>query len=304
MHSVIRIGSRESALAVRQAVIIRDLILESEPEAEIEIITMKTTGDKILDKSLEKIGGKGLFVKELDRALMEGRIDLAVHSLKDMPMEENEELPILAYGKREDPRDVLIYRKGLTELPEHAVIGTSSRRRALQMEQLCPGCTFRGIRGNVQTRMRKLEEEGYDATLLAAAGLKRLGMEDAAGRYLSVEEMIPAAGQGILAVQGRRDMDCGWIHRVDDPASRAAALAERQFIRVLGGGCTSPSAAHAEVNGNELRLTGLCWSEKSGQYARGVLCGDVSRAEQVGEALAERLRREACRVPIRDSAAR
>ena len=245
MHSVIRIGSRESALAVRQAEIIRDLILESEPEAEIEIITMKTTGDKILDKSLEKIGGKGLFVKELDRALMEGRIDLAVHSLKDMPMEENEELPILAYGKREDPRDVLIYRKGLTELPEHAVIGTSSRRRALQMEQLCPGCTFRGIRGNVQTRMRKLEEEGYDATLLAAAGLKRLGMEHAAGRYLSVEEMIPAAGQGILAVQGRRDMDCGWIHRVDDPASRAAALAERQFIRVLGGGCTSPSAAHA-----------------------------------------------------------
>ena len=116
MHSVIRIGSRESALAVRQAEIIRDLILESEPEAEIEIITMKTTGDKILDKSLEKIGGKGLFVKELDRALMEGRIDLAVHSLKDMPMEENEELPILAYGKREDPRDVLIYRKGLTEL--------------------------------------------------------------------------------------------------------------------------------------------------------------------------------------------
>ena len=263
MHSVIRIGSRESALAVRQAEIIRDLILESEPEAEIEIITMKTTGDKILDKSLEKIGGKGLFVKELDRALMEGRIDLAVHSLKDMPMEENEELPILAYGKREDPRDVLIYRKGLTELPEHAVIGTSSRRRTLQMERLCPGCTFRGIRGNVQTRMRKLEEEGYDATLLAAAGLKRLGMEHAAGRYLSVEEMIPAAGQGILAVQGRRDMDCGWIHRVDDPASRAAALAERQFIRVLGGGCTSPSAAHAEVNGNELRLTGLCWSEKS-----------------------------------------
>lgn len=135
MHSVIRIGSRESALAVRQAEIIRDLILESEPEAEIEIITMKTTGDKILDKSLEKIGGKGLFVKELDRALMEGRIDLAVHSLKDMPMEENEELPILAYGKREDPRDVLIYRKGLTELPEHAVIGTSSRRRTLQMER-------------------------------------------------------------------------------------------------------------------------------------------------------------------------
>ena len=293
MHSVIRIGSRESALAVRQAEIIRDLILEHEPETEIEIITMKTTGDKILDKSLEKIGGKGLFVKELDRALMEGRIDLAVHSLKDMPIEENEELPILAYGKREDPRDVLIYRKGLTKLPERAVIGTSSRRRALQMERLFPGCTFRGIRGNVQTRMRKLEEEGYDATLLAAAGLKRLGMEHAAGRYLSVDEMIPAAGQGILAVQGRRDMDWGWVHEVDDPASRAAALAERQFIRVLGGGCTSPSAAHAAVSGNELKIIGLCWSEESGQYSRGVLCGDVSRAEQAGEELAKRLRREA-----------
>ena len=292
MSRKIRIGSRKSRLAVIQTELVMDTIRETHPEIELELITMETTGDRRLDVTLDKIGGKGLFVKELDRALMEGRIDLAVHSLKDMPMEENEELPILAYGKREDPRDVLIYRKGLTELPEHAVIGTSSRRRALQMEQLCPGCSFRGIRGNVQTRMRKLEEEGYDATLLAAAGLKRLGMEDAAGRYLSVEEMIPAAGQGILAVQGRRDMDWGWIHRVDDPASRAAALAERQFIRVLGGGCTSPSAAHAEVSGNELRLTGLCWSEKSGEYARGVLCGDVSRAEQAGEALAERLRRE------------
>ena len=110
---------------------------------------------------------------------------------------------------------------------------------------------------------------------------------------LSVDEMIPAAGQGILAVQGRRDMDWGWVHEVDDPASRAAALAERQFIRVLGGGCTSPSAAHAEVSGNELRLIGLCWSEESGQYSRGVLCGDVSRAEQAGEELAKRLRREA-----------
>ena len=293
MHSVIRIGSRESALAVRQAEIIRDLIQKYDPETEVRIITMKTTGDKILDKSLEKIGGKGLFVKELDRALLEGRIDLSVHSLKDMPMEINEELPILAFGKREDPRDVLIYRNGLKELPECPVIGTSSRRRALQMERLYPACTFRGIRGNVQTRLRKLEEEGYDGTLLAAAGLKRLGMEHVAGRYLSVDEMIPAAGQGILAVQGRKGEIYDWISQVDDPASRAAALAERQFIRVLGGGCTSPSAAHAQISGNELKLTGLCWSEKSGQYSRGVLCAEVSRAEQAGEELAKRLLREA-----------
>ena len=293
MQSVIRIGSRESLLAVRQAEIIRDQILRCDPEVKVEIITMKTTGDKILDKSLEKIGGKGLFVKELDRALMEGRIDIAVHSLKDMPMEENQELPILAYGKREDPRDVILYRPGLDALPEHAVIGTSSRRRALQMERLYPGCTFRGIRGNVQTRMRKLDEEGYDATLLAAAGLKRLGMEQEIRRYFTVEEMIPAAGQGILAVQGRAGDAYEWMERLDSPQSRAAALAERQFIRVLGGGCTSPSAAHAQISGNELKLTGLCWSEKSGQYSRGVLCADVSRAEQAGEELAKRLLREA-----------
>ena len=204
MQSVIRIGSRESLLAVRQAEIIRDQILRCDPEVKVEIITMKTTGDKILDKSLAKIGGKGLFVKELDRALLDGRIDIAVHSLKDMPMEENPELPILAYGKREDPRDVLLYRPDLDNLPEHPLIGTSSRRRMIQMEKLVPDCSFRGIRGNVQTRMKKLETEGYDATLLAAAGLKRLGMEHVISRYLSVDEMIPAAGQGILAVQGRK----------------------------------------------------------------------------------------------------
>ena len=152
MQSVIKIGSRESRLAVKQAEIIRDQIIDSNPEISVEIITMKTTGDKILDKSLEKIGGKGLFVKELDRALMDGRIDIAVHSLKDMPMEENPELPILAYGKREDPRDVILYRSGLETLPEQC------GHRHIQQEDGCSrcsgcirDCTFRGIRGNVQT---------------------------------------------------------------------------------------------------------------------------------------------------------
>ena len=224
MQSVIRIGSRDSILAVRQAELIRDRISQEHPELDIRIITMKTTGDKILDKSLAAIGGKGLFVKELDRALLDGRIDIAVHSLKDVPMELNPDLPLLAFGKREDPRDVMIYRQGLSELPENAVIGTSSRRRELQLKKLCPAYTFRGIRGNVQTRMRKLEEEGYDGTLLAAAGLKRLGMEHVIGQYFSVNEIIPAAGQGILAVQGRRGEDYSWLACVDDPESRAAAL--------------------------------------------------------------------------------
>ena len=292
MQSVIKIGSRESRLAVKQAEIIRDQIISCDPDISVEIITMKTTGDKILDKSLEKIGGKGLFVKELDRALMDGRIDIAVHSLKDMPMEENPELPILAYGKREDPRDAILYRSGLEALPEQAVIGTSSRRRMLQMERLYPGCTFRGIRGNVQTRMRKLETEGYDGTLLAAAGLKRLGMEQVISRYLSVDEMIPAAGQGILAVQGRKGDVHRWIDSIDVRESRAAALAERQFIRVTGGDCTSPCAAHAQVSGNELKLTGLYYNEDAEEYSVDVIVADLSKARQAGETLAERMIRQ------------
>lgn len=294
MCSVIRIGSRESLLAVRQAEIIRDALIKNVPDLKAEIITMKTTGDKILDKSLEKIGGKGLFVKELDRALSEGKIDIAVHSLKDMPMEENPEFPILAYGKREDPRDVLLYRPGLEELPQAAVIGTSSRRRMIQMERMFPGSIFRGIRGNVQTRMRKLETGGYDGTLLAAAGLKRLGLEHVIGRYFSVEEMIPAAGQGILAVQGRKEDKniFGFLRDIDIPQSRIAAQAERQYIRITGGDCTSPCAAHAVVEGNELKLTGLFFDEDTGLYFVDRITADISKAVQAGEKLAVRMMKE------------
>ena len=289
MQSVIRIGSRDSILAVRQAELIRDRISQEHPELDIRIITMKTTGDKILDKSLAAIGGKGLFVKELDRALLDGRIDIAVHSLKDVPMELNPDLPLLAFGKREDPRDVMIYRQGLSELPENAVIGTSSRRRELQLKKLCPAYTFRGIRGNVQTRMRKLEEEGYDGTLLAAAGLKRLGMEHVIGQYFSVDEIIPAAGQGILAVQGRRGEDYSWLACVDDPESRAAAAAERAFICTVGGGCTSPSAAHAQVSGNEVKLTGLYYNEDSGEYSVDSVISEIGRVQGAAENLARKL---------------
>ncbi len=289
MQSVIRIGSRDSILAVRQAELIRDRISQEHPELDIRIITMKTTGDKILDKSLAAIGGKGLFVKELDRALLDGRIDIAVHSLKDVPMELNPDLPLLAFGKREDPRDVMIYRQGLSELPENAVIGTSSRRRELQLKKLCPAYTFRGIRGNVQTRMRKLEEEGYDGTLLAAAGLKRLGMEHVIGQYFSVDEIIPAAGQGILAVQGRRGEDYSWLTCVDDPESRAAAAAERAFIRTVGGGCTSPSAAHAQVSGNDVKLTGLYYDEDSREYSVDSVISEIGKVQGAAENLARKL---------------
>ena len=289
MQKTVRIGSRESLLAVRQAEIIRDQILRLCPEMEVEIVTMKTTGDKILDKSLAKIGGKGLFVKELDRALMDGRIDIAVHSLKDVPMEENPDFPILACGRREDPRDVLLLKPGLHKLPEDGVVGTSSSRRMIQMKRLFPGCSFRGIRGNVQTRLRKLETEGYDGTLLAAAGLNRLDMAHVIGKYFSVDEIIPAAGQGILAVQGRKDARWEWLDQINDRDARAVAEAERQFIRVVGGDCTSPCAAHARIHGSELKLTGLYYSENSEDFATDTIISEISKARQAGEELAQKM---------------
>lgn len=289
MQKTVRIGSRESLLAVRQAEIIRDQILRLCPEMEVEIVTMKTTGDKILDKSLAKIGGKGLFVKELDRALMDGRIDIAVHSLKDVPMEENPDFPILACGRREDPRDVLLLKPGLHKLPEDGVVGTSSSRRMIQMKRLFPGCSFRGIRGNVQTRLRKLETEGYDGTLLAAAGLKRLNMAHVIGKYFSVDEIIPAAGQGILAVQGRKDARWEWLDQINDRDARAAAEAERQFIRAVGGDCTSPCAAHARIHGSELKLTGLYYRDNSEDFATDTIISEISKARQAGEELAQKM---------------
>lgn len=197
MKKKIRIGSRDSKLAVIQAEIIGNGILQAHQEYEVELITMKTTGDKILDRSLDKIGGKGLFVKELDKALLEGRVDICVHSLKDLPMEISPEIPLVGFSRREDPRDVLLLKNGAKETIGSGIIGTSSNRRKIQLRKLYPEATFKGIRGNVQTRLKKLEEEDYTATVLARAGLVRLGMEHVIKRTFSVEEMIPAAGQGI-----------------------------------------------------------------------------------------------------------
>lgn len=304
MQSVIRIGSRESRLAVKQAEMIREQIQKCDPHLLVEIITMKTTGDKILDRSLESVGGKGLFVKELDLALAEGTIDLAVHSLKDMPMEETSEFPILAYSKREDPRDVLIYRNRENEKHDKeesalersgAVIGTSSKRRMIQIQRLYPNAVCKGLRGNIQTRLRKLEEEEYDAAVLAAAGIKRLQMDAVIGRYFSVEEVIPAAGQGILAVQGRKEFlkdTVKWRQYVDDRESRIQAAAERSFIRVLDGGCTSPCAAYAQVRGNEVELTGLYYHEESGQYFVDKVSSNVEKALSIGENLALKMKRQ------------
>lgn len=288
----IRIGSRESKLAVIQSEMVINYIKENFPDWDVSLVTMKTTGDKILDRTLDKIGGKGLFVKELDRALLDGRTDVSVHSLKDMPMEISKQLPIQAYSKREDPRDVLVLPQGKEEIDFSKPIGCASLRRMLQLKKLFPQAEFQPIRGNVQTRLKKVDEGLYSATILAAAGLKRLGLESRISRYFSPDEMLPAAGQGILAVQGRSGEDYSWLIGYDDEESRDAALAERAFVTELDGGCSSPVAAYAQITSDQLVLTGLYYSETKKIYRKKAIIGKREEAVFLGKKLAEELRSE------------
>ncbi len=286
----IRFGSRESKLAVIQSQMVMESVQRAFPEASLELVTMKTTGDKILDKTLEQIGGKGLFVKELDLALREGRCDFTVHSLKDMPMEVPEDLPLAAFSKREDPRDALVLPEGATEMDRSKPIGCASRRRQLQLKALYPEYDIQPIRGNVQTRLRKLDEGQYCALVLAAAGLKRLGLEGRIHRYFSTEEILPAAGQAILAVQTRAGVDTRVLQTFHNEDAACCAIAERAFVRELNGGCTSPVAAYAQVEGNTLTLTGLYVSEDETIMRRGIKTGSKHQAEALGAALARELK--------------
>ncbi|MCF2663300.1 hydroxymethylbilane synthase [Oscillibacter valericigenes] len=287
----IKIGSRESKLAVIQSRMVMDAIARTVPEAELELVTMKTTGDRILDKTLDQIGGKGLFVKELDQALRDGRADFTVHSLKDMPMEVPEDLPLAAFSKRADPRDALALPEGVTELDPSKPIGCSSRRRQLQLKALFPQMDVKPVRGNVQTRLKKLQDGEFSALVLAAAGLKRLGLEDRISRYFSPEEMLPAAGQGILAVQTRQGVDTACLAGVHDPDAACCALAERAFVRALDGGCSSPVAAYAVVEGETLTLTGLYVSPDETVVRKDSLSGPRTAAETLGETLADKLKK-------------
>ncbi len=293
MKKIIRIGSRDSHLAIIQAELIMAKIKKVHPELTLELVTMKTTGDKILDRRLEDIGGKGLFVKELDRALLDGRIDISVHSLKDVPMEISKELPLVAFSKREDPRDAVIIKAEHSEIRLDGIMGTSSRRRIIQLKQRYQKMKFQTIRGNLQTRLRKLEEESFDQIVLAAAGLKRLRMQEKIFHIFSPEEIIPAAGQGILAVQTRTGnkvsffLDC-----IKDQKSEIAALAERSFVKTLQGGCSSPMAAYAQIAGTELKLLGLYAKEKEETYRNDSIVGSIECAEKIGEKLAEKIRKD------------
>lgn len=286
---LIKIGTRESRLAVIQAEMVADYIRENCPDMEPELVTMKTTGDKILNKTLDKIGGKGLFVKELDAALLDRRSDISVHSLKDMPMEVSEELPLLGFSKREDPRDVLVLPKGKKELDKALPLGCSSARRILQLKKLFPDMEVKSIRGNVLTRLEKLDRGEYSALVLAAAGLKRLGLEERISRYFTTEEMIPAAGQGILAVQGRQGEDYSYLNGFYEEESTCCALAERSFVRSLNGGCSSPIAAYAVIENEKLKLTGFYAAEESNVYVTSQIEGSPREAEQLGVRLAKEL---------------
>ena len=243
-----------------QSEMIMSRIEEVFPDVKTELITMKTTGDKILDKTLDKIGGKGLFVKELNEALLSGLCDITVHSLKDLPKMTDERIPIRAFSEREDARDVLVLPEGAAEPDLSVPIGTSSLRRAIQIRQLYPECVTAPVRGNVETRLRKLDEGRYSGLIMAAAGLKRLGLEHRISRYFDPDEMIPASCQGILGVQARADdAAAGEILRkaINCMKSELCAAAERAFVTAAGADCGSPDTAYAQVKDGVMCLRGL-----------------------------------------------
>ncbi len=287
----IRIGSRESRLAVIQAEMVIEEIRRCDPEMQTELVTMKTTGDKILDRTLDKIGGKGLFVKELDAALLDGRVDITVHSSKDLPMEIDPRLPLVAFSKRADPRDVLVLPQGADAIDFSRPIGCSSLRRQLQLKALFPQATVAPVRGNVLTRLRKLDDGEFSALVLAGAGLLRLGLEHRISRWFSTEEILPAAGQAILAVQARQGVDTSCLQTFADSVSRDCLLTERAFVRTLDGGCSSPVAAFATIDGNILTLKGM-YVTPNETCCFETACGPRREGEALGRALAEEMRRK------------
>ena len=281
------IGSRGSPLALWQA----RWVAAQLPGAEIAVI--KTTGDKITDVPLAQVGGtKGLFIKEIEEALVEGRIDLAVHSLKDVPAQIDPRLIIAAIPAREDPRDALVGRS-LPELPKGARVGTSSLRRAAQLRHLRGDLQVEELRGNVDTRLRKLDEGRYDAIVLAAAGLSRLGLEGRIAERLDPEVMCPAIGQGALAIETRAgDGETRkLLAPLDDPSARAETTAERALLAALGGGCQLPLGGSARLAGDRLRLTAVVASPDGAELVRVTLGGPASDPAELGRRAAEDLLR-------------
>ena len=291
------IGSRGSKLALWQSQQARQRLLDLNPQIEVRIEIIKTTGD-VKNDPLSVIGGKGVFTKELEDALLDGRIDIAVHSLKDLPTVLPDGLSISAICEREDARDALVLRSNfegehasLSGLPVGVVVGTSSQRRLAQLKALRADAVVKDLRGNVDTRIRKLDEGQYDAVILASAGLVRLGLQDRISARISETEMLPAVGQGAVAIETRSDNEIAVdaTRRLDHRDTRLACLAERSFLRSLGGGCQFPIAAHATIDEDSLKLDGLVAKPDGSRILRAFLSGPLADAETLGSTLAEQL---------------
>ena len=287
------IASRESALAMWQAHHIQSRLQALYPEMSVEILGMTTTGDQILDTPLARIGGKGLFIKELEQALMDGRADLAVHSMKDIPMHLPEGFTLAATGEREDPRDafVSVRHERLEDLPEGSVVGTSSLRRQSQLQARFPHLKIESLRGNLQTRLRKLDDGQYAAIILAAAGLIRLGLAARITQFIDTEYSIPAVGQGALGIEIRSDRtDVQALLQPLNHAETAACVeAERAMSRALAGSCTVPLGAYGAMRGNQLHVVGFVASVDGGEMIRANVTGTPSEADALGRDLAQRL---------------
>ncbi|HMA32412.1 MAG TPA: hydroxymethylbilane synthase [Casimicrobiaceae bacterium] len=288
------IATRESALAMWQAEHVRARLESLHPGTSVDLLGITTQGDRVLDRPLATIGGKGLFIKELEAALRDGRADLAVHSLKDVPMDLPEGFVLGAITAREDPRDALVANShdSLDALPGDAVVGTSSLRREAQLRERHPRLRIESLRGNVNTRLRKLDEGGYAAIVLAAAGLKRLGLGLRIRALLDPDQSLPAPGQGALAIECRADRAdvIAALRPLADPATTLATVSERAFSRALGGSCQMPLAGYAEWEEGRLWLRGLIASRNGRDVLRGEIeqaVSDVAAAEELGRLLAD-----------------
>lgn len=287
------IATRASRLALWQAEHVRDRLEALYPECQVTLLTMTTRGDQILDRTLSKVGGKGLFVKELETALLDGRADLAVHSLKDVPVDMQSPFALSVILDRDDPRDAFVSNDyaSLDDLPAGAVVGTSSLRRESQIRQQYPQLQVQPLRGNLDTRLGKLDRGEYAAIILAAAGLKRLGLESRIRCHLPVELSLPAAGQGALGIEileSRSDMH-GWLAPLACAETTACTLAERAVSRVLGGSCQVPLAAYAKLDGSTLRIDALVAEPDGSRIVRAHVSGPVASAVQLGEQAAQQL---------------
>ncbi len=291
----LRIGTRASQLALWQANWVKSELEKRYPGMEVSLVKIKTIGDKILDVPLAQVGGKGLFVKEIEEAMLRGEIDIAVHSMKDVPTEFPEGLGLYCITEREDPRDAVISRGvKFADLPQEAKIGTSALRRQAQLLKVRPDLQMVIIRGNVETRIRKLTDENLDAVILAAAGLKRLGFTDVVTEYLDTTLSIPAIGQGALGIECRLDDEAvkETIAFFNHPDTAHAVRAERALLWRCEGGCQVPIAAHGTVTGTQLHLVGFVASVDGSKSVCGEISGPAEECEKLGIALAEKLLKE------------